>query len=198
MGMRERMGSPPRLPAKLSSMRPPRIAVLPLGTRITLSNSRERMIGTRFCWFTRASSGFGSFTSPILLVTVGRTLSTTMSVSLTWGVTFITKPTGTSCGVVLMVAGLVTAPLELMVAGVTSTVKYTRLSTTFSTAVWLLIAMMRGLESTRVLPNWSSSLMVLLIDPPEAALGLVYWIEKKGLAVLASVPVPLMKLCVKL
>src|SRR5436853_2054294 len=93
----------------------------------------------------------------------------------------MTKPTGTSCGVVLMVAGLVTAPLELMVAGVTSTVKYTRLSTTFSTAVWLLMTMIRGLESTRVLPNWSSSLTVLLMEPPAAAFGLVYWTEKNGL-----------------
>src|SRR5690349_15077275 len=196
--MRDTTGRPPRLPRNWSSMSPPRIAVLPLGIRSTLSNSRERMTGTKFTWFTFASSGLGSRTWSILLVTVGRTLSTTTSVSLTCGVTFITKPTGTSCGVVLMVAGLVTAPLELIVAGVTSTVKYTRLSTTFSTAVWLLIAMMRGLDSTRVLPNWSSSLIVLLIEPPLAAFGLVYWIEKNGLAALASVPVPLMKLCVKL
>jgi hypothetical protein len=82
--------------------------------------------------------------------------------------------------VVLTVAGLVTLPLEPMVAGVTSTVKYTRLSTTLRIAVWLLIAMMRGLESTRVLPKVSSSFTVLLIDPPTAALGLLYWIEKNG------------------
>ena len=62
------------------------------------------------------------------------------------------------------------------------TVKYTRLSTTLSTAVWLLIAMIFGLESTRVLPNESSSFTVLLIEPPAAALGLLYLTEKNGLA----------------
>jgi hypothetical protein len=35
-----------------------------------------------------------------------------------------------------------------------------------------------GLESTRVLPNASSSFTVLEIDPPTAALGLLYWTEK--------------------
>src|SRR5687767_9880189 len=148
------------------------------------------MMGTRFVAFTRLSSGFGSRTESIWLVTVGRTLSTTMSFSLICGVTFMTKPTGTSCGVVLMTAGVMVFPV--VDPGVTSTVKYTRLSTIFSTAVWLLIAMIRGLESTRVLPNVSRSLIVLLIAPPTAALGFEYWIEKNGLAGLAIEPAPVM------
>jgi len=46
------------------------------------------------------------------------------------------------------------------------------LSTTFSTAVWLLSTMSFGLDSTRVRPNWSSSFTVLRMLPPTAAFGL--------------------------
>ena len=50
-------------------------------------------------------------------------------------------------------------------------VKYTRLSTTFSTAVWLLSTLILGLESTRTSPNDSSNLSAklklrLVIAPP--------------------------------
>jgi len=46
-------------------------------------------------------SGFGSATSRATLVMVGRTLSTTMSLSLICGVTLTTRPTETDCGVVV-------------------------------------------------------------------------------------------------
>ncbi len=42
------------------------------------------------------------------------------------------------------------------------------LSTTFSKAVWLFMAINFGLDSTRVLPNWSSNLTMaetLGLDP---------------------------------
>jgi hypothetical protein len=55
------------------------------------------------------------------------------------------------------------------------------LSTTFRLAVWLLRTISFGLESTRVLPKASSSLMVLVIDPPAAAFGLLYVSERNEL-----------------
>ena len=51
---------------------------------------------------------------------------------------------------------------------------------TRSTAVWLLSTLSFGLDSTRVLPNESSSFTVLLIEPPTAACGLLYCTEKNG------------------
>ena len=67
-----------------------------------------------------------------------------------------------------------------------------------STAVWLLITMSFGLESTRVLPNDSSSFTVLLIEPPAAAFGLLYCEREERAGALASVLVPLMRLWRKL
>ena len=63
---------------------------------------------------------------------------------------------------------------DATVPGVDVTVKYTLFSTTFITAVWLLRVVIRGLESTLVLPKVSRSLIDDLIAPPTAALGLLY------------------------
>ncbi|MNC99702.1 hypothetical protein D3C83_180730 [compost metagenome] len=64
---------------------------------------------------TRARSGLGSFTKRRMRDTVGRTLSTTTSASLICGVTFMTKPTGTTFWVVVKA----TIGAELLVPGVT-------------------------------------------------------------------------------
>ena len=86
---------------------------------------------------------------------VGRTLSMTVSVSLIWGVTLMMKPTATVLGVVVILVVLI--PCVVLVSDLT--VKYTLLSTTFSSAVWLFNTLILGLLRTRVVPNASSSLI---------------------------------------
>src|SRR5207244_13081805 len=138
-------------------------------TLSTLSISRVCVTGIRLVTFAAASVGLGSGTLSMIRVTVGRMLSVTMSPSLICGVTFMMNPMGTTfCVVVKVVVDVV-----WLVTVSALIVKYTRLSTTFSIAVWLLSTMSLGLESTRVLPNASSSLIVLEMLPPTAALGLL-------------------------
>src|SRR6185312_7027468 len=109
-----------------------------------------------------ASAGLGSCTSPTLREMVGRMLSSTVSFSLICGTTDMRKPTGTELTVVVNV---VSAVVWLVVV-CACTVKYTRLSTTFSTAVWLLSTLTFGLDSTRTSPkdsrNFSAKLKLRL------------------------------------
>ena len=97
--------------------------------------------------------GLGSLTNPTLREIVGRTVNETMPFSLICGVIVITIPTGTVCGVVVNV---VVVPTFAVVVVSALTLKYTRLSTTLSSAVWLFNAMSLGLDNTLVLPNDSS------------------------------------------
>jgi hypothetical protein len=86
-------------------------------------------------------------------LTVGRTCRVTWSFSSICGVIVITMPTGTVCGVVVKV---VVVPTFAVVVVSALTLKYTRLSTTLSSAVWLFSAISLGLDSTLVSPNDSS------------------------------------------
>ena len=117
-----------------------------------------------------ARLGLGSGTSPILREIVGRRLSTTVSASEICGTRLMMKPTGTELSVVVKVA--IPGPAAVGGDCVAWMVKYTRLSTTFSTAVWLLRTLIFGLESTRTSPKDSSSLSAKLklrlrIAPPK-------------------------------
>ena len=78
-------------------------AMLPLLTRITDSISRERMIGIVFMMPCSSRAGLGSVAWPMMRDRLGRRLSSTVSFSETCGVTFMTKPTGTECTVVVKV-----------------------------------------------------------------------------------------------
>ncbi len=98
--------------------------------------------------------------------TVGRTLSSTSSLASMCGVTVITRPTGT---VLTSVSKLRVMMPSSPVSVSTSTVKYTRLSTTFSTASWLLSAMIFGLDMTCTSPKVSSILIVALRLPSEVS-----------------------------
>src|SRR4029079_7297823 len=109
--------------------------------------------------------GWGSFENGCSgrnRVMVGRTTSDTRPSSLIWGVTPITRPTATVLAVVLKVVK--EGPVEGVVVCACIS-KYTMLSTTFSSAVWLLSAISFGLDSTRVLPNSCSSFTVPLMLP---------------------------------
>src|SRR4051812_38980351 len=109
-----------------------------------------------------ASDGLGSLTKLMMRETLGLTLRSTVSVSLICGVTFMTKPTGTTLGVVVNTVD--TTPV--VAVEVPCTVKYTRLSTTFRMAVWLLMTESFGLDSTLTVPKDSSRRIVALM--PEA------------------------------
>ena len=74
----------------------------------------------------------------------------------------MTSPTGTVLAVVVKVVGCSGVPVEDSVPCCACTLKYTRLSTTLSKAVWLLSAISLGLDSTRRLPNDSSKLSVVV------------------------------------
>src|SRR5258706_8976189 len=92
------------------------------------------------------------------------------------------NPIGTELTVVLNV---VTAGLLAAVVVVAVTVKYTRLSTTLSIAVWLLRTLILGLERTRTSPNVSSSLSVAArLRPGEAypatKLLMLFWPKLNG------------------
>src|SRR5262249_17750630 len=140
----------------------------PLCTRSTDSISRVWITGI---WLTTggldcARVGFGSLTLPIWREIVGRRLSSTVSVSLICGTTVMMKPTGTELSVVVNV---VTAGEFAATVVFAWMVKYTRLSTTFSTAVWLLSTLIFGLDSTRTSPKDSSSLIAKAKLSPVAA-----------------------------
>src|SRR3954468_480834 len=136
---------------------PPRTAIWPLLIFIIDSISRVCTSGIRLTigWQAAAavgeapqglaSEGFGSLTKLMMRETLGLTLRSTVSLSLICGVTFMTKPTGTTFGVVVN-AVVTTVWVAVWFA---CTVKYTRLSTTFRMAVWLLITESLGLDSTR-------------------------------------------------
>ena len=117
--MRETFGRPSRWPTKLSSMRPPRIAVWPLATRRTLSISRVRVSGMRLSidvpGIVPRSDGIRILHVPMMLVMVGRTFSVTTSLSLIWAVRFMMSPTGTTFCVVVKVV-VETLALVLRVA----------------------------------------------------------------------------------
>src|SRR5215831_2325161 len=85
-----------------SSIRPPSTAIWPLFTLMSDSISRIRSCGTRFWtgWFWNA--GLGSAMNLTRRVVVGLTFSRMVSSSLICGVTFMTNPTGTVIGVVLV------------------------------------------------------------------------------------------------
>ncbi len=82
-----------------SSINPPRTAIWPLLTLISDSISRMRNCGTGLGII---SAGLGSLTNRISRVVEGFTLSRIVSSLLICGVTFITNPTGTVTGVVLV------------------------------------------------------------------------------------------------
>src|SRR5688572_14164897 len=160
-----------------SCIRPPSTATWPLCTRSTDSISRVWITGIRLAMAGMlqppigtgmpqglASAGFGSAASVSLREIVGRRLSRMLSFSLICGTTLMMKPTGTELTVVVKVV-VATLAVDVVLDWI---VKYTRLSTTLSTAVWLLITLTLGLESTRTSPKDSSSLMVAE-KPIEAA-----------------------------
>src|SRR6185503_12313454 len=101
------------------------------------------MTGIRLVTLAAARLGFGSATSPILREIVGRRLSTTVSASLICGTRLMMKPTGTEFTVVVKVVSEGALAVVWVCAWM---VKYTRLSTTLSTAVWLLSTLILGLD----------------------------------------------------
>src|SRR5580765_1950860 len=102
-----------------SSINPPNTAIWPLFTLMSDSISRMRSCGI---WFGVATSaGLGSFTHLTRRVVVGLTFRRIVSSSLIWGVTFITKPTGTVTAVVL--TAVVAAEIVVAAARVTCTLK---------------------------------------------------------------------------
>src|SRR5579885_1898026 len=105
-----------------------------------------------------ARSGFGSGTLPVVREIVGRTFSITTLFSLICGVTLITSPTGTVCGVVVI--AFTAFVLTLPAATDSCAVKYTMLSTTFITAVWLFNTINFGLDNTLTSPYSLSRLNV--------------------------------------
>ena len=79
------------------------MAVWPLATFSTDSNSLVWISGTALMTPALLSDGLGSLTKPVMREMVGRTLSETISSSLICGVTFMTKPIGTEMAVVVNV-----------------------------------------------------------------------------------------------
>src|SRR5262245_13104308 len=106
-----------------SSINPPRTAIWPLFTLIIDSISRMRSCGTGLVTPAFARSGFGSFTNLTIRVVVGLTFRRIVSSSLICGVTFMTIPTGTVTGVVLV--AVVGAEMLVAAARLTWTLKYT-------------------------------------------------------------------------
>src|SRR5436190_5651506 len=105
-----------------------------------------------------ASAGLGSTASVSLREMVGRMFSSTVSFSLICGTTVIRNPTGTELTVVVYVTIGAARPFDGVIWDEIR--KYTRLSTTFSTAVWLFSTLNLGLDSTRTSPKDSSSFKV--------------------------------------
>src|SRR5262245_38012672 len=108
-----------------SSIRPPSTATWPLLTLISDSISRMRSCGTGLVIPALASSGLGSFTNFTSRVVVGLTLRRIVSSSPICGVMFMTNPTGTVTGVVLV--AVVAAEIVVAAARLTCTLKYTML-----------------------------------------------------------------------
>src|SRR5574340_323421 len=186
---RDRPGMPSRALLLSSWIRPPRTTVWPLRTCSSDSISRTWMMGMEFLTPAFSRSGLGSSTDPTLREMVGRTVSDTMPFSLICGSTDITTPMGTVCAVVVKVAGWSTEPVEDNAPCCDCTEKYTRLSTTLSSAVWLFSAMSLGLDSTLVLPNDSSRSMAA-VKPLLPVLVYVAWMKGESAPASALVPPP--------